>query len=68
MASFCCEKTKRPYAERQNNAKREDAMRKDEKIIVSNGVFSHGVFSSFRAKISSFRVRKDEKTLCGKTK
>ena len=28
----------------------------DDKIKVSNGVFSHGDFSPFRAEISSFRV------------
>ena len=45
MASFHREKTKMRHAKRRN----------DIKIKVSNGVFSHGVFSSFRAKISSFR-------------
>ena len=56
---FCREKTKSRHAKRRNNA-----TRKDDKIKVSNGFFSHGVFffffffffSLFRAKISSFRV------------
>ena len=63
------EKIKRRHAKGRNNArwidekmpcektKRwRDATRKDDKTKVSNGVFSNGVFSSFRAKISSFRV------------
>ena len=31
-------------------------MRKDDKLTVLNGVFSRGVFSSFRVGISTFRV------------
>ena len=64
MASFRGEKTKRRHVKRRINArqkdtirqKRKDATRKEDKIKVSNGVFSHGVFSSFRAEISSFRM------------
>ena len=69
MASFRREKTKIRHAKRRQDEitpsektkrrhakRRKDATRKDDKIKVSNSVFSHGVFSSFRAKISSFRV------------
>ena len=64
MASFRREKTKRRHAKRRQDKitpsektkrrhakKYKDDMRKDDKIKVSNGVFSHGVFASFRAKI-----------------
>ena len=60
------EKTKRGHARRRNNARRKskrgrtkrrkDATGKDDKIKDSNGVFSHGIISSFRAEISSFHV------------
>ena len=36
--------------------KQKDATRKGDNIKVSNGVFSHGFFSVFRAEMSSFRV------------
>ena len=49
---------------RRNNARREDEKTPSEKtprkrttkLKFQNGVISHGVFSSFRAEISSFRV------------
>ena len=55
------EKTKERQAKRRNNATRKDentksSMRKDDKLTVLNGVFSRGVFSSFRVGISTFRV------------
>ena len=69
MVSFRREKTKRRHAKRRQDKitpsektkrrhvkRRKDATRKDGKIKVSNGVFLHGIFVSFRAKISSFRA------------
>ena len=55
------EKTKERQAKRQKDEitpheKTKSATRKDDKLIVLNGVFSHGVFSSFRVGISTFRV------------
>ena len=46
---------------RRNNATRKDAKtkraaQKDDKMTVLNGVFSHGVFTSFRVGLSIFRV------------
>ena len=44
---------------RRNNASRKDEKtprEKTTKFNFSNGVFSHGIFSSFHAEISSFRV------------
>ena len=46
-----CEKTKIRQTKRCHSKKRKDATRKDDKIKVSNGVFS-----SFRAESSSFHV------------
>ena len=37
-------------------AKMKSAARKDDKITVLNDVFLHGVFSSFRGGVSTFRV------------
>ena len=55
------EKTKRRQAKRRNNVTRKDektksSTRKDDELTVLNGVFSRGVFSSFRVGISTFRV------------
>ena len=41
---------------RRHAKTRKDASRKDNEITVSNDIFLRGVFSSFRAKISSFRM------------
>ena len=40
----------------RKNEKTKSATRKDDKLTILNGVFSHGVFSSFRVGISTFRV------------
>ena len=60
LALSCREKTKRRHAKRRKDKitpcektkvrhkkKRKDATRKEDKIRVSNGVFSHGVFFVF---------------------
>ena len=52
---------KERQAKRRNNATRKDektksSTRKDDKLTVLNGVFSRGVYSSFRVGISTFRV------------
>ena len=41
------EKTTYEKTKRRHTKKRKDAMRKDDKIKVSNGIFSHGVFFFF---------------------
>ena len=41
---------------RRHAEKRKDATQKDDKIKISNEVFSHGVVSSFRTKTSPFRM------------
>ena len=48
------EKTPCEKNERQKKKKKKNGTRKDDKVKVSNGIFSHGVISSFR--VASFRL------------